>query len=75
MTLQEYCQKTINSTNKLYYNFKDRKRVDSEKAQAKNGGCFYRLGQAEVIKTYSRNGKDFVCLDVNFADYCVDVCV
>lgn len=50
----------------LFYNFNDRKAVDSEKIQAVSVGAFLTIQHAEVLAVETLNGIDYVTLDLNF---------
>lgn len=66
MEFVEYCRMTKDSKNKLFYNFNDRKAVDSEKIQAVSVGAFLTIQHAEVLAVETLNGIDYVTLDLNF---------
>ena len=69
MTLKEYCKTTENSTNKLYYIFKD-KTINSEKIKAKNVFNLLQLQCEEIVKIETKNNIDYVTLNIDFNDYC-----
>ena len=69
MTLKEYCKATENSTNKLYYIFKD-KTINSEKVKAKSVFNFLQLQCEEIVKIETKNNIDYVTLNIEFNDYC-----
>lgn len=69
MTLKEYCKKTENSTNKLYYIFKD-KTIYCERVKAKNTFTFLQLQCEKIVKVETKNNIDYITLDLNFDDYC-----
>ena len=69
MTLKEYCKATENSTNKLYYIFKDKK-INSEKVKAKSVFNFLELQRQEVVRIQTKNNIDYITLDLNFDDFC-----
>lgn len=69
MTLKEYCKLTENSTNKLYYIFKD-KTINSEKVKAKTVFNFLQLQATEIVNVETRKNIDYVTLNIEFNDYC-----